>query len=84
VATSINAIARTVGGSLAAALAAVLLSHHGPDGLPLEESYTVIFGLGALTAATAMLLIVASRPRLRELDTIDDRTNSRAMNHEWG
>ena len=84
VATSINAIARTVGGSLAAALAAVLLSHHGPDGLPLELSYTVIFGLGALTAAMAMLLIVASRQRLRELNTIDDLTNSRVMNHEWG
>jgi MFS family permease len=84
VATSINAIARTVGGSLAAALAAVLLSHRGPGGFPLEQSYTVIFGLGALTAAIAVLLIVASRPRLRDLDTIDDLTKSRAMNREWG
>jgi hypothetical protein len=71
-------------GSLAAATVAVLLSHHGPGGFPGETVYTVIFGLGALTAAMAMLLIVASRPRLRELETIDDLTNSRAMNHEWG
>lgn len=84
VATSINAIARTVGGSLAAAIVAVLLSHHGPGGFPLETGYTVIFGLGALTAAMAMLLIIASKPRLRELETIDDLTDSRAMNHEWG
>lgn len=84
VATSINAIARTVGGSVAAALVAVLLSRHGGDGFPVESSYTMIFGLGALTAGLAMLLIVASRPRLRHLETIDDLTNSRAMNREWG
>ncbi len=84
VSTSINAIARTVGGSAAAAIVAVLLSRHGPAGAPPESSYTAIFALGALTAVAAMLLIVASRPRLRDLETIDDRANSLAMNHEWG
>lgn len=84
VATSINAIARTVGGSIAAALVAGLLSRHGPGGFPAESSYTAIFGLGALTAGMAMVLIVASRRRLRALETVDDIADSRAMNHEWG
>jgi MFS family permease len=83
VATSINAIARTVGASIAAAIVAVLLSrmHHGH---PAESSYTVIFGLGAITGLIATVLIASSRPRLREVETVEDITESRAMNHEWG
>lgn len=83
VATSINAIARTVGASLAAAIVAVLLSRT-VNGYPPESSYTVIFGLGAVTGLIGMLLIAAGRPRLREIQTIEDITDSRAMNHEWG
>ena len=84
VATSVNAIARTVGGSIATAIVAVLLSRHSPGGFPTERSYIVIFALGAFTAALTLLLMVASRPRLRNLETIDDLTSSRAMNREWG
>jgi len=83
VATSVNAIARTVGASTAAALVAVLLSRNGA-GFPPESSYTVIFGLGAVMALTALLLIAFSRPRLREIKTIEEISDSRAMNHEWG
>lgn len=83
VATSINAIARTVGASLAAAIVAVLLSRT-VNGYPLESSYTLIFGLGAVTGLIGMLLIALGRPRLREIQTIEDITDSRALNHEWG
>jgi len=83
VATSINAIARAVGASIAAAIVAVLLSH-APNGYPPERNYTVIFGLGALTGLIGMLLIASGRPGLREIETVEDITDSRAMNHEWG
>ncbi len=83
VATSINAIARTVGASIAAAVVAVLLSRTSNGHAP-ESSYTVIFGLGGLTGLAAMLLIGSSRPGLRQIETVEDITESRAMNHEWG
>ena len=83
VATSMNAIARTIGASTAAAIVAVLLSRKG-NGHPPESSYTIIFGLGAVTGLVALLLIVASRPRLRPIETVEEITDSRAMNHEWG
>lgn len=83
VATSVNAIARTVGAAVAAALVAVLLSRNGA-GFPPESSYIIIFGLGAAMAMIALLLIAASRPRLRTIETADDVSDSRAMNHEWG
>ena len=80
-----NAIARTVGASLSAALVAVLLSRHG-DGrnFPPESSFTVIFALGAVSALIAMVLIAASHPRLRRIETVEELSESRAMNHEWG
>lgn len=85
VATSMNAIARTVGASLAAALVAVLLNRHGSGGrYPPESSFTVIFVLGAVSALIAMMLIAASHPRLRRIESIDELSDSRAMNHEWG
>jgi len=84
VATSMNAIARTVGGSIAAALVAVLLSARSASGYPPESSFTAIFALGAVTGLLAMVLIAASRPRLRELDSVQEISESRAMNHEWG
>jgi MFS family permease len=83
VATSINAIARTVGASVAAAIVAVLMSRHTPAGYTPESSYTVAFALGAVTAFIGMLLIGASRPRLREPGPAE-LSDSRAMNHEWG
>lgn len=83
VATSINAIARTVGASIAAAVVAVLLSRTS-SGHPPESSYTVIFVLGAVTGLIAMLLIASDRPGLRVVETVEDVTDSRAMNHEWG
>lgn len=82
VATSINAIARTVGASVAAAVVAVLLSRN-PQGYPPESSYTATFVLGAVTGIIGMVLIAASKPKLRE-PVSGDLTDSRAMNHEWG
>jgi MFS family permease len=82
VATSMNAIARTIGSSIAAAIVAVLLGRSQQGHIP-ESSFTVIFALGAITAGAAMLLIAVTRPRLR-LASADDVTESRAMNHEWG
>ena len=83
VATSINAIARTVGASIAAAIVAVLLGH-GPNGYPPEGSYRLVFGLGAITGLIGMLLIAWGKTRLRDVETVEDITDSRAMNHEWG
>ena len=83
VATSMNAIARTVGASTSAAMVAVLLGRNG-TGRPPESSYTIIFGMGAVTGLIALILIAASRPRLRPIETVEELTESKAMNHEWG
>lgn len=83
VATSMNAIARTIGSSVAAAIVAVLLSR-SQHGFPAESSFIAIFVLGAVTALGALVLIATTRPRLRRLESLDDITDSRAMNHEWG
>ena len=63
VATSINAIARTVGSSTAAAVVAVLL---GPIRDPAGEQLRRDLPRGAATAALAMVLIALSRPQRRE------------------
>ena len=85
VATSMNAIARTIGSSTAAALVAVLLSHSA-DGtsVPREGSFVAIFIGGAVTAALAMVLIALSRIQAGGIETVEARYESRAMNHEWG
>ena len=83
VATSMNAIARTVGSSTAAALVAVLLART-TAGVPVESSFVAIFVGGAVTAALAMLLIALSRPAERPIESVEARYESRAMNHEWG
>ena len=85
VATSMNAIARTIGSSTAAALVAVLLSRvvAGTD-VPMESSFFVIFIGGAVTATLAMVLIAISRPGTPEPESVEARYESRAMNHEWG
>jgi MFS family permease len=83
VATSMNAIARTVGSALAAAVVAVLLGRT-TAGVPMETSFVLIFVGGALTAALAMVLIALTRPRTRAIESVAARYESRAMNHEWG
>jgi MFS family permease len=84
VATSMNAIARTVGSSTAAALVAVLLGRTTAAGVPMESSFVAIFVGGAATAALAMALIALSRPSRSAMESVDARYESRAMNHEWG
>jgi MFS family permease len=83
VATSMNAIARTIGSSTAAALVAVLLART-TAGVPMESSFVAIFIGGASTAALALVLITLSRPRERAIESVEARYESRAMNHEWG
>ncbi|WP_445165466.1 MFS transporter [Mycolicibacterium sp. Dal123E01] len=82
VATSMNAIARTIGSSIAAAIVAVLLGRSQHGHVP-ESSFTIIFALGAITAGAAMLLIAITRSPLRPMES-EDAAQSRAMNHEWG
>ena len=66
VATSMNAIARTIGSSTAAALVAVLLGRTvGGTSVPMESSFVAIFVGGAVTAALAMVLIALSRVQAR-------------------
>ena len=85
VATGVNAIARTVGSSVAAALVAVLLGHSvGSTGLPAEGAFVTIFFAGAITAALATLLIAVSGGRHRPSRSPSATVDSRAMNHEWG
>ncbi len=85
VATGMNAIARTIGSSIAAALVAVLLGRTASGtSVPMESSFIAIFIGGAVTAALAMVLIALSRIRARTIDTVEARYESRAMNHEWG
>jgi MFS family permease len=81
VATSMNAIARTVGSSMAAALVAVLLGH---SAIPTESSFVAIFVAGAVTAAVAMALIAVTRAPAGPAESVDAKCESRAMNHEWG
>lgn len=81
VATSMNAIARTIGSSTAAAIVAVLLGH---SAIPGEASFVTIFVAGAVTAALAMALIAISRAPDRHRESKRNLAASRAMNHEWG
>lgn len=84
VGTSMNAIARTIGSSTAAAMVAVLLGSPAPGALPQESGFVAIFICGAVTAALAMVLIAVTRPRTRRIESVEARYESRAMNHEWG
>jgi MFS family permease len=85
VATGVNAIARTIGSSVAAALVAVLLQRStGVTGIPAESAFITIFVVGAVTAALALVLIGFSHSRRRTVETPEAREDSRAMNHEWG
>ena len=83
VATGVNAIARTVGSSVAAAIVAVLLGHAGPAGIPSESAFVGIFSAGAVTAGLATVLI-ALTGRVPRAESPDAALDSRAMNHEWG
>jgi MFS family permease len=85
VATSVNAIARTVGSSIAAALVAVLLGRSvSGTGLPPEHAFVTIFVAGAVTAGLAMVLIAVSRSGRRKVVSVEATVDSRAMSHEWG
>lgn len=85
VATGMNAIARTIGSSIAAALVAVLLGRTvAGTAVPVESSFVATFLGGAATAALAMVLIAASHARARSPESVEARYESRAMNHEWG
>ncbi|MGX9787831.1 MFS transporter [Mycobacterium sp. MMS18-G62] len=85
VATSMNAIARTVGSSTAAAIVAVLLSRSvSPSPVPLESNFRAVFFAGAVTAALAMVMIGVSRPRKRGVESTEAQLEARAMSHEWG
>lgn len=85
IATGLNAIARTVGSAVAAAVVAVLLGHTTAwTGHPPESAYVIIFAAGAVTAALAAVLISLSRGRPASQDKPYDTVDSRAMNHEWG
>lgn len=85
VATSMNAIARTIGSSIAAAVVAMLLSRSAPGtGVPMESSFLGIFLGGAVTSSLALVLIAVSRPSSRSMDSAEARYETRAMNHEWG
>lgn len=74
VASGINTVTRTVGGSFGAAIATAILSTHTlPDGLPTEAAYTAAFGFSAGAALLAFLAaILVPRPatlrRAQELD----------------
>lgn len=81
IATSMNAIARTIGSSVAAAVVAVLLGHRM---VPAEGSFVTIFIAGAVTAALAMTLIAVSRAPDRHGESVRTISETRAMNHEWG
>ncbi|MGZ6779983.1 MAG: MFS transporter [Mycobacterium sp.] len=85
VATGMNAIARTIGSSIAAALVAVLLGRTAVGGsVPMESSFAAIFFGGAVTGALAMILIALSRVQPTGNESVEARYESRAMNHEWG
>jgi MFS family permease len=84
VATSMNAIARTIGSSTAAAVVAVLLGSPAANIVPPESGFVAIFLGGAATAALAMVLIALTHPRVRRIESVEARYESRAMNHEWG
>jgi MFS family permease len=85
VATGVNAIARTIGSSVAAAAVAVLLGHSAAGTrLPAESAFVTIFAAGAVTAALATVLIAASGSRRDRPETAEATVDSRAMNHEWG
>ena len=86
VATSMNAIARTIGSSTAAALVAVLLSRLvAGTGVPMESSFFAIFIGGAATAGAGDGAHRVSRGRAHRVpESVEARYESRAMNHEWG
>jgi MFS family permease len=85
VATGMNAIARTIGSAIAAAVVAVLLGRSAAGtSVPMESSFIAIFLGGAITAALAMVLIALSKVQARGIHTVEARYESRAMNNRWG
>jgi MFS family permease len=69
VATGMNILARTVGGSLGGQVAAsVLASNTGPHGLPAEHGFTVSFVIGAVGLAASFLTSLAIPARAGRRD----------------
>ena len=66
VATGINAVMRTVGGSFGAAIVTAILTA-GTAPLPTESAYTTAFGFSAVAGVIAVLasLLVPRSPRMR-------------------
>ena len=62
VATSMNAIARTVGSAIGAAVVGVILSPASNSGYIAEHDYIVLFTLGAISAVGAVLFLRATAP----------------------
>lgn len=60
VATSMNAIARTVGSAIGAAVVGVILSPASNSGYIAEHDYIVLFTLGAISAVGAVLFLRAT------------------------
>lgn len=84
VATGINAIARTIGSSIAALVAATLAASHGRHGLPAEGAFVALFVLGAVTAALAAVLIAVADVRNHAGQAPAGSVDAQALNHEWG
>jgi predicted MFS family arabinose efflux permease len=63
---------------------AVLLGSPAANIVPPESGFVAIFLGGAATAALAMVLIALTHPRVRRIESVEARYESRAMNHEWG
>ena len=73
VATGVNAIARTVGSSMAAALVAVLLGRSAAGTGARRAASSRSSSAGAVTAALATVLIAVSRVRARGIETVEAR-----------
>ena len=75
VATSMNAIARTVGSSTAAARGRGSARQSGRGLHTRRKRFVAIFLGGAATAALAMVLIALTRPQARRIESVEADTN---------
>jgi MFS family permease len=89
VATGMNILARTIGGSLGGEVAAsVLASNTGPNGLPAEHGFTVSFVIGAIGLAASFLTSLAipgkATPRGSESETPEQSYSGQAATRGKG
>jgi MFS family permease len=77
VAAGMNTVVRMIGAVVGGQVGAALLTARtiGGSEIPHESAYTITFGLSAVTAlvAAGIALAIASRPSLRQLETVDAR-----------